>query len=85
MDNIARHAKRGIIISWDQPDNGGETGTCGGHGHVNCRSEAYIIAKFYSKGFAVSVDLSARLRSFVNKYHWYSDNMLVFRRIDFST
>lgn len=82
VNNIARHAKAGIIISWDQPEGGGETGACGGHGHVNCRSEAYIIAKFYSRGFAVSVDLSARLRLAVNKYRWYSDNLLLFRRID---
>lgn len=79
LRNLVRHARIGIILSWDQPEDG-KPDSCGGHGHVNCRSEAYVTSQLHQLGFQLSFQKSVELRQSVGRYMWYKDNILVFFR-----
>lgn len=79
LHNLVSHARTGIILSWDQPENG-KSDACGGHGHVNCRSEAYVITQLHQLGFDFSFQRSSELRQSVGRYMWYKENILVFFR-----
>lgn len=71
IENVVRHAKNGIILSWavkGQP----------GYGHVNCRNNPYIKSKIESYGFVNDVKAENRLRNRAF-YPWFRNTVMVFR------
>ena len=73
LDNLTKHAKYGIIMSWAVPGQGGD-------GHVNCRSNRYIINKMSELGFALNVDRTNYLRNAVTNCYWFADTLMVFEK-----
>lgn len=55
LDNIARHARTGLVMSWAVPGQAG-------HHHVNCRARPHVLAALAGHGFALDEHLTAELR-----------------------
>ena len=72
LDNVIRHARSGIILSWAVPGQGG-------YHHVNLRSNDYVIAKMDSLCFAHDLTNSTRLRQLAT-FGWFKNNVNVFHR-----
>ena len=72
LDNIARHAGKGIILSWAPPKQGG-------HGHVNCQPFEYIVDQLEKRGFDLDKESSAKLQA-ACKVGWLKRNTNVYRR-----
>jgi hypothetical protein len=73
LDNITRHAKEGVILSWARPDQAG-------HSHVNCRSHEYIEQRMREKGFESRPDLAQNIRDSAI-LDQFQHNTLVFQRL----
>ncbi|XP_041367621.1 uncharacterized protein LOC121382174 [Gigantopelta aegis] len=73
IDNIARHAKEGIVLSWAVPGQGGLS-------HVNNRPLDYVKKVLYEKGFAHDPESSKRLQT-VATLGWLRANTNVYRRL----
>jgi hypothetical protein len=55
LDNLARHARAGLLMSWAVPGQAG-------HHHVNCRPREYVLDALAARGFALDEHLTAELR-----------------------
>lgn len=75
IDNIVRHAKEGIIISWAKPGQDG-------YSHVNNRPFSYVKTLFENLGFKHDGNSSTKLQK-VAKLEWLQWNTNVFRREKF--
>ena len=73
VDNIVRHAKEGIIISWAIP---GQIGL----EHVNLRSFEYVKSLFESKGYRHLENDSKKLKE-SSKFGWIRQNLNIFIRV----
>ncbi len=51
MDNIARHAREGVVLSWARPGQGG-------YSHVNNRPFEYVVKLFDDMGLVMTRSLS---------------------------
>lgn len=74
LDNLARHARKGIIASWATPGQAG-------HGHYNERPAEYAVARFAERGFRVNRAASEALRAAAT-LPWFRENLLVLERVD---
>lgn len=72
VDNLVRHAREGIILSWAVPEQEG-------HSHVNGREPEFVEYVMRKKGFELDADASVRLRNSAQA-SWLQNNILVFRR-----
>jgi len=72
IDNIVRHCKEGIIISWAVPGQGGLA-------HINNRPLEYVIDLMKFHGFTHDI-LSSRSLQEASSFQWLRDNINVFRR-----
>ena len=72
VDNLKRHAKCGIVLSWAIPGQGG-------HHHVNELSNADVISTF-EEGNELSFDkaTTAKLRDHASLYY-FKETLMVFR------
>ncbi|XP_027209565.2 uncharacterized protein [Penaeus vannamei] len=71
MDNLARHACKGVVLSWAVPGQDG-------HNHVNTRSNEYVKSKMADRGLVADVETEKRIRKAV-KIGWFKDTIMVFR------
>lgn len=71
IDNLVRHAAELIIISWAIPKQHGE-------GHVNCRSNEYIIEEFKKRNWSYDQEASQKLRASITSCHWFRNTLMVF-------
>lgn len=80
INNIAMSCTEGAIISWAIPDQGGD-------GHVNCRTNEYIINEFQKVHLVFDLLITARLRSCASPYpqtgYWFKNTLMVFRKRDY--
>lgn len=72
LDNLARHAKDGIIMSWAVPGQGGLS-------HVNNRDLKYVIQALDSLGFAHDAEASKKVQAACS-LSWLKQNVNVYRR-----
>ena len=72
IDNILRHAKEGVLLSWARPGQGG-------YSHVNNRPFEYVKDLFQRHGFTHDETESVRLRE-ASTFDWFKHNINVFRR-----
>lgn len=72
IENLARHAKEGIILSWARPGQKG-------HSHVNNRDSEYVKMRLKSLGFYVDESATTYLKKSA-KAHWLKYNIYVYVR-----
>ena len=72
LDNIARHADKGIVLSWAVPGQGG-------HGHVNNQPLEYIVQQLDNRGFYRDLKSSHHLQQ-ASRIGWLKRNTNVYRR-----
>lgn len=74
IDNITKHVKKTLIISWAIEGQGGS-------GHVNCRNNDYIIGQVTERGFKYNEKASNELRKAATNASWFSYTLLVFDKV----
>jgi len=70
VDNVCSHARRGIVVSWAQPGQGGD-------GHFNEQPLEYVREQFEARGFRYHEQDTQRLRSQASSF-WGKNNLMVF-------
>ena len=70
--NLIRNARKYIALSW------AVEGQCG-NGHVNCRSNYYIISRMEKHGFYENRIVSQYLRSHAT-YWWFKNTIMFFEK-----
>ena len=73
LDNLVRHAKEGIILSWAVPGQNG-------HSHVNLKNFGYVKEQMAQRGFYVDEDNSKHIKMNTN-LSWLKKNLYVYRRL----
>ncbi len=74
LRNLVNNSARYIILSWAVEGQKGD-------GHVNCRSNSYIIRKMLNCGFAFNSPASHYLRTCA-KLFWLKHTIMVFERME---
>lgn len=77
IENICNNAKKGIIMSWALPGQGGD-------GHINERSTLYIIRKIEKYGFKLNRDKTNKIRQNITNspmFIYFRHNLLIFDKI----
>lgn len=72
IDNIVRHAREGVVLSWARPGQGG-------YSHVNNRPFEYIKDLMEKQGFSHDDVESQKLKDAAT-FPWFKTNTNVFRR-----
>jgi hypothetical protein len=72
FENISRVGTQGAVVSWAVPGQGG-------HGHVNCQPNQYVLQQMAGWRFEFDDAASADLRQ-AAKLPWFRDTLMVFRR-----
>jgi hypothetical protein len=72
IDNLVRHAERYLVLSWF-PRKGHGTG------HVNERSNEYVIEKLAARGFKPVPEITIRLRDAATLW-WFKESLMAFVR-----
>jgi len=72
FNNVTRHAKNHIILSWAIVGQGGD-------GHVNCQNNDYVINQMKNRGFEIDFQSSNFLRSSAIA-PWFKNTIMVFKR-----
>jgi len=72
LDNVVKHSidKGIIILSWAVPGQDGD-------GHVNCRSNDYIMQQMQERGFYLETTLTNQLRKAASLW-WFKNSLMVF-------
>jgi hypothetical protein len=71
LDNVAKHAKGLIILSWAVPGQNGD-------GHVNCQSNEHIIDEMHLRSFTLDEVATKALRNSASLW-WFKNTIMVFR------
>lgn len=71
IENLMRHAKEGIVLSWAIKNQGGT-------GHFNEQNNDYIKAIFANYGYMNDLDAEKKLRNFSGT--WFRKSLMVFRK-----
>jgi len=72
LDNLARPARVGVVLSWARPGQGG-------FGHVNPRPRNYVVDAMERRGFRVDEIWTTKLRDAAT-FDWFSFTVNVYRR-----
>ena len=73
VDNIIRHAREGVVLSWCYPSNTG-------YGHVNGKHFKYVKELMESLGFRHDEEESKNVQH-AAKFNWLKTNTNVYRRV----
>lgn len=74
IDNLVRHAREGIVMSWAVPDQGGLA-------HINLRPFKYVVDLLKHYGFSHDPEKSKILQN-SSSFQWLQQNINVFRRVN---
>jgi cyclopropane fatty-acyl-phospholipid synthase-like methyltransferase len=74
IDNITKHAKKHLIISWAIVGQGGD-------GHVNCANNDYIIGQIVDRGFKHNANDSQTIRNSTTNASWFAYTIMVFDKV----
>jgi hypothetical protein len=72
LTNLLSHAREGLVVSWSNTE--------GGNGHVNLRSNEWVVSTMRERGFELDAPAQTQLRDAISSIHWYKPTVLVFRR-----
>lgn len=70
LNNLVCHAKNGIILSWAIPGQHGD-------GHVNCKTNRYIITQMKKRGWKNDKKSAIKLRE-QSTLGWFKNTIMVF-------
>lgn len=70
LNNIAKNARKLVILSWAIPGQDG-------YGHINCKTNEYIIGRMAILGFKYNADLSNEGRKKCSAF-WFRNTFMVF-------
>lgn len=74
LENISRHCNGYLILSWAIPGQSG-------FGHVNCKSNLWVINRLEMLGFSLLAFESEEARSVVeNHASWFKNTVLIFKK-----
>eukprot|EP01065_Artemidia_motanka_P040545 TRINITY_DN5100_c0_g5_i1.p1 TRINITY_DN5100_c0_g5~~TRINITY_DN5100_c0_g5_i1.p1 ORF type:complete len:310 (+),score=62.64 TRINITY_DN5100_c0_g5_i1:88-930(+) len=73
LGNLHRHNKKGIVLSWGVPGQGGQ-------GHVNEQPNSYVVSKLEGMGYLFDVEGTKTLRAAVGKLPWFRSTLMKFDR-----
>lgn len=74
MDNLCRNCYNRMVISWAIEGQGG-------HGHVNCHNNDYVIARLFERKFILNPELTAFIRQDIEMpVRYFQDTLMVFDR-----
>lgn len=71
IDNVCHNAKFGIVLSWAVPGQGGR-------GHVNERSNDWVIGEMMRRGWIYDFPSASHLRS-ISTLPWFKNTLMVFQ------
>ena len=71
IENLHHNCLKGLILSWSHTE--------GGDGHVNPRSNDYIISKFLDLGYTQQLNAENELRSSASA-PWFKKTLMVFKK-----
>ncbi|XP_063589708.1 uncharacterized protein LOC134766710 [Penaeus indicus] len=71
LDNLVKHACKGVVLSWAVPGQGG-------HNHVNTRPNDYLKSKMADRGLVADDEAEKRIRGAVDT-EWFKNTLMVFR------
>jgi glycosyltransferase involved in cell wall biosynthesis len=74
IQNIITHAKKGIVLSWGIPGQPGD-------GHINCRTNSYVISQLSKHGYSFDKVMTLKLRESAEIW-WFKNTIMVFRKIE---
>uniref|UniRef100_A0A0B7BJG3 Methyltransferase type 11 domain-containing protein n=1 Tax=Arion vulgaris TaxID=1028688 RepID=A0A0B7BJG3_9EUPU len=74
LDNLARHAREGLVLSWAVPGQGGLS-------HVNNKALVDVIAQLNKRGFEIDKTGSEPLRQ-ASSFSWLKGNIYTYKRVD---
>ena len=74
LDNLVRHAKEGVVLSWAKLGQGG-------YFHVNNKRLRDVVAQMARRGFSFNAEHGKPLRD-ASGAGWLRDNIHVYRRVD---
>ena len=74
IDNITKHAKKHLIISWAIVGQGGD-------GHVNCANNDYIIGQIVDRRFKHNAVDSQTIRNAATNASWFGNTIMVFDKV----
>lgn len=72
IDNLTRNSKKYIILSWGVPGQAGD-------GHVNCRTNQYIIQKLIDAGVVLNTPITQILRANAHS-SWLQNSIMFFEK-----
>ena len=72
MANLDRLNTMGLVLSWSN--------NAGGNGHVNLRTNEWVVQRFDAMGYMRDVAEERALRQAVSDIHWFRDTIMAFRR-----
>ncbi|XP_055875545.1 uncharacterized protein LOC106052125 isoform X1 [Biomphalaria glabrata] len=72
LDNLARHAREGLILSWASPGQNGLS-------HVNTKPLADVVLQMNRRGFTLNVKAGELLRN-ASTFYWLRNNVNVYHR-----
>jgi hypothetical protein len=76
IDNICNNTKDILVLSWAVEGQGG-------HGHVNCRNNDYIIAEVEKRGFRFDESI-LNIRNVTENLRWFRSTLMLFQRKTFA-
>lgn len=74
LDNLVRHAKEGVVMSWAKLGQGG-------YSHVNNKRLQDVVAQMVRRGFSFNANHGKPLRD-ASSAPWLRDNIHVYKRVD---
>ena len=74
LRNLNATNRKGIVLSWSNNE--------GGNGHVNLRSNEWVVETFRSMGYEHDVAAEVALRKSVTTIPWFRETIIAFRRRD---
>lgn len=72
LDNIDRHCRRGVVLSWAVPGQGG-------HGHFNERDNEWVWNKMADRGYWIDRAEQNRLRKAAT-FSYFKNSLMVYRK-----
>ena len=72
LANLHNLNAAGIVLSWSN--------NAGGNGHVNLRTNEWVVKRFAAMGYEHDTGAERTLRKAVSDIHWFRDTLMVFRR-----
>ena len=76
LANLDAHNTHGVLLSWSSLDDT----VGGGNGHVNPKSQAYVVQRMAELGYTLNEQGTRRMRNAARSMRWLSHTVMRFDR-----